>query len=327
MTSGPPISIVLPVLNAGARLAPFLEAWSGQRRWDEVHPVAVDSGSTDGTDRVLEEAGWTVVRILEDEFDHGTARNLGIGQTRSPIVVLTVDDAVPTHEGVLEELVEPFSDPGVIASYGSQVPRDGAGFAESVECSFHVGSARQEQSGSGYGKSNVLSGTPLFNNVISAVRRSAWEEVAFPRVLYGEDVIWAHAAIESLGGSIVYVPDATVRHSHNRGLRYEFFRAVMASRLLDETVGGLHLPPFHLLAFSMLPAPLIRRWLRRQRVVEPDDVTLGDRAELASLFAAKGAGRSVFMALRYLPLATRWRERGVSWIESRFLDRARKTGE
>ena len=67
-------SLVMPTWNAGPLLDEVLAsilALEGTR-FDELR--AVDSGSTDGTQERLRDAGFDVEVIPQSEFDHGSTR-------------------------------------------------------------------------------------------------------------------------------------------------------------------------------------------------------------------------------------------------------------
>jgi hypothetical protein len=65
--------------------------------------------------------------------------------------------------------------------------------------------------------------TYSFDNVSSMIRRSAWEQVNFPRRRFAEDIGWAKQVLDR-GWKIVYEPESMVIHSHNQPLLYEFKR-------------------------------------------------------------------------------------------------------
>ena len=85
-------SLVMPTWNAGPLLDEVLESVLALRgtRFDEL--CAVDSGSTDGTQERLRDAGFQVEVIPQREFDHGSTRDRGIAATTGDVVVLLVQD-------------------------------------------------------------------------------------------------------------------------------------------------------------------------------------------------------------------------------------------
>jgi GT2 family glycosyltransferase len=69
------VSVLMPLMDAGAALRQTLPILLGQEVDAELEIVAVDSASTDDTVEVLEEFGATVLAIDPAEFDHGLTRN------------------------------------------------------------------------------------------------------------------------------------------------------------------------------------------------------------------------------------------------------------
>ena len=70
------VSVLMPLMDAGAALRQTLPLLLEQEVDAELEIVAVDSASTDDTVEVLEEFGATVLAIDPSEFDHGLTRNL-----------------------------------------------------------------------------------------------------------------------------------------------------------------------------------------------------------------------------------------------------------
>ena len=57
----------------------------------------------------------------------------------------------------------------------------------------------------------------FFSNNNSCLRRSAWQQLPFPEVMFAEDQSWALAAVQA-GWGKAWVPDAAVYHSHDFGV-------------------------------------------------------------------------------------------------------------
>jgi hypothetical protein len=76
----------------------------------------------------------------------------------------------------------------------------------------------------------------LFDNVCSALRKSAWVSFPFRRTKIAEDVEWAREVLLA-GYSLAYAPDACVFHSHERSPLYEFNRTFATHRELHRLFG------------------------------------------------------------------------------------------
>ena len=93
------ISVVVPAWNAAGALPRLLDALAAQTVQHEL--VVVDAGSTDGTARLAEEAGATVVAA--PRRNRSVARNLGVRAARGDRIAFTDADCLPVA-GWLEAL-------------------------------------------------------------------------------------------------------------------------------------------------------------------------------------------------------------------------------
>ena len=81
----------------------------------------------------------------------------------------------------------------------------------------------------------------VFDNVCSAIRKSVWEAISFEKSAFGEDIQWSKRVLEA-GWRIVYEPGASVMHSHQRSLGYEYRRTYMCHRTLFRLFGLCTIP-------------------------------------------------------------------------------------
>lgn len=215
-----PVTVFLPTWNAGARLSDVLAAVKSQRTQRRVVLRATDSSSTDGTREVLERHGAAVERIEQREFDHGATRGRAIVSSETELVVLLTQDARPLDEDWLEELLAPFEDPRVAGAWSRQVPRPGCHPFQRANLALHSDHDRPRVV-EPLSRAEWDAATPAdrlarlgFDDVSSAVRRSAVERVPFPRTPFGEDMLWARAALLA-GWRLAFAPRSRVEHSHD----------------------------------------------------------------------------------------------------------------
>lgn len=241
------ISVVVPVKDGADTLPLVADALSKQRGDFDLELRAVDSGSRDGSVALLRRAGFDVDEIAPREFDHGATRNRGIAATRGEVVVLLTQDAVPQGEDFLRAIAAPFADPEVAGVYGRQIPRADCDVVTRRQLegwlTGRAAPARAKLDAPSLealapGERHALC---VFDNVCSAVRRTAWERLPFPATPFGEDIAWGKAAIEA-GHAIAYAPDAAVEHSHRRSVLYEYARTRICHRTLHELFGLATLP-------------------------------------------------------------------------------------
>ena len=214
-------AVVIPVLNPGDRAAEFASSLLSQGNICRI--TILDSESTDSSRQIFEEAGFRVIAVSRQTFDHGGTRNLAL--TLSPeadfIVYLTQD--VLLRPDALRLLLAPFADASVGLVYGRQLPRAEAGAIERHARLFNYpvrSVKRTMKSVSGQGIKAVFS-----SNSFAAYRREALAKIGgFPnRVIFGEDQLAAGLMLAD-GWAVYYAARAEVIHSHGYTIAGEFRR-------------------------------------------------------------------------------------------------------
>ena len=258
--SGARISLVIPTYNAGPLLDDVLAGIQNLRDVTFDEKVAIDSGSSDGTVEKLQRAGFRVESIDKRTFDHGSTRDRGIAATTGDIVVLMVQDATPLGSDWLQKMVEPFGNPQVAGVWCRQIPRAKCqpvlkrrilgwpGWGEGV-------TVKQLQPG------QSLSALPpfeqlmlcAFDNVASAIRRTAWEKFPLGPRRFGEDVWFGKRAISS-GLALAHQGGAVVMHSHDRSAWAEGKRTFCDHRNLVGLFGLVGIPTREALKNGIPPA-------------------------------------------------------------------------
>ena len=208
------ISVVIPVKNGGEPMRRCLDAIRRQDVADEVEIVAVDSGSTDGTQDLVRSFGGRVHEIAPEEFNHGETRNLGARLAAGEIVVFTVDDALPVDDAWLERLTAPLrAENGLAGTYARQLAYESAPPHQRFYIEHRYGPEPRTQRASGPDELTVAN--VLFSNVSSAIRKPVLDEFPFASdIVIAEDLEWC-ARVLLAGYEVAYVPEAVVRHSHD----------------------------------------------------------------------------------------------------------------
>lgn len=101
------VSVVIPTYNGGMQLKTMLELLRAQMNCGKVEIVVVDSGSTDGTVELCQEYNVSLVQIPNEQFSHSYARNLGAETAQGSILVFMTQDALPSSEQWLSEMIAP----------------------------------------------------------------------------------------------------------------------------------------------------------------------------------------------------------------------------
>jgi rhamnosyltransferase len=206
--------IIVPVRNGGLRwreAAAALTATLPDPSWVAV----VDSGSSDGSDRIAAESGFEVERIDPRTFNHGRTRQAAVERFcggREFAIFLTHDAVLEGLESLVE-LLGAFRDPAVGAAYGRQLPhRDAAPF-EAHMVLFNYGTSSETRSLADAARLGIKAA--YISNSFGAYRLSALRACGgFPsHLILGEDTCVAVKMLLS-GWSVRYCAEACVRHSH-----------------------------------------------------------------------------------------------------------------
>jgi glycosyltransferase involved in cell wall biosynthesis len=208
----PSASILIPVKNESGRIGACLEAVFAQQG-AAFEVIAVDSGSTDGTLDILRRYPLRLVQIAPGEFHHARTRNHLASLAAGDFLVFLGGDAVPASPNWLEALLAPFADAAVGAVYGRQLPREGASLERQAALALMYGDQpirkhRDQLPQLGYMLYH-------FSTVTCAIRREVWRQYPFREdIPVFEDMAFAKQYLDA-GGTILYVPDGAVRHSHD----------------------------------------------------------------------------------------------------------------
>src|SRR5207248_3867509 len=88
--------------------------------------VVVDSGSTDGTQAIVESFPTQLIQITPEEFTYGYALNLAVANVDAELVATLSAHSLPSNCDWLRNLIKSFSRPRVAGVYGRQLPRANA---------------------------------------------------------------------------------------------------------------------------------------------------------------------------------------------------------
>ncbi len=202
----PSVTIALATWNGGALLARLLEAVRAQRPARPLEIIALDSGSTDGTPRLLAQHG---ARVLEQDgpFNWGAARERLFAASQGEIIACLSQDAIPAHEDWLENLIRPLQETGVGASCGPSTPDPERAYPqfpwERNGYFYFTREMRRYAARHGRGMS--------FAN--AAVLRSVWERFHFTPQILGEDFQF-QLKLETGGLRVAFPAHAAVLHHH-----------------------------------------------------------------------------------------------------------------
>lgn len=103
------LSVIIPTYNREKVLAKALEAYLAQSSPEFIQELlVVDDGSTDGTESMVAEFGrrsrFPIRYFRESNRGPATARNLGIREANSSLILFTDSDIIPQHDLVAQHL-------------------------------------------------------------------------------------------------------------------------------------------------------------------------------------------------------------------------------
>lgn len=164
-----------------------------------------------------------VYYIGKEEFDHGGTRRFGAGLSEADILMYMTQDAVPADEFLIENLLKPYEDPLISATYARQLPDVKAGIIEKYTRHFNYPKKSMVKSAKDIDKLGIKA--YFCSNVCATYRRDIYEKLGgfVKRTIFNEDMIMAFNMIQS-GYKIAYQAEAKVYHSHNYSYLQQFSR-------------------------------------------------------------------------------------------------------
>ena len=223
----PSATVVIRALNEASWIGRVIDAVLAQGAPAEV--VVVDSGSSDPTVEVANSRGARVLHVAPADFTYGRALNIGFAECRTDVAVALSAHALPVGAGWLRALLEPFRDERVAATYGRQAPMPGLDPFRARDIRRYWGDQAAED----------RTGAIRYSNGNGAVRVSDWKRHRFDEdLIANEDAEWAAWAVND-GRRVVYVPGATVLHSHADGPLRWYRRRLAEERVAARPVEGV----------------------------------------------------------------------------------------
>ncbi len=209
------ISVIIPTYNHRNSLGTLLDSLCRQTYpVNKFEIIIVDDGSTDGTREL--------VKIKRDNFlgdlkyfyqqnkGPAAARNLGINNSKSEIVIFTDSDCIASEQW-LTELVKGYDDN--VAGIGGSIIGAPLDSMVSRYCAYIKMNSRPEIK---EGKiSYIITGNASFRRDLLCLIGGFDERFSFPG---GEDPDICHRLIKR-GYKFVYNPEAVVFNSHKRNIR------------------------------------------------------------------------------------------------------------
>jgi cellulose synthase/poly-beta-1,6-N-acetylglucosamine synthase-like glycosyltransferase len=235
------ISIIVPARDASRTIGSCVEALLGQSGCTMAFEVlVVDDGSQDDTAALARQAGAEVVGLSPS--GPAAARNRGVEVARGDLLVFTDADCVP-DAAWLSRMVAPFDDPDVSATKGTYRTDQRALTARFVQREYE----------SRYRRMSRQNSIDFVDTYAAAFRRAQFFRAG------GYDESFPNASVEDqefsfrysrIGGRIVFVDDAVVRHLHadtlwkyfRKKVKIAFWKMRVLRRHPDKIISDSHTP-------------------------------------------------------------------------------------
>ena len=174
-----------------------------------------------------------IFHMTRENFDHGGARNTGVGYSGADILIFMTQDAVPADDRLVEHLVHALTSgasglgtpaKGAVAvAYARQLPREDCGIIERYTRQFNYPKEGCVKSSEDIPRLGIK--TFFCSDVCAAYRRDLFEQLGRfeSPVIFNEDMFFAAHAVQE-GYKVAYAADAEVVHSHNYSVKQQFHR-------------------------------------------------------------------------------------------------------
>lgn len=235
------VSIVIPTKNAGTDFVFTLEKIRNQIGVRETELIIVDSGSTDDTMKLAKDHDAQVYTVKPTEFNHGLTRNYGAEQSSGDYVLFMVQDAIPTSDYWLFNMVNVLeSNKGIAAVTCRQFLRNDADlFVRYLSWTYYraLEFSRDEVRMTN-SKFDDLSPTEKrrlcgLEDVCCLLRKNVFDKFKFKNIQYAEDLELG-LRLQRNGYKLAFLYSVGVVHSHNRSASYYFKRNYVDSKSLPE---------------------------------------------------------------------------------------------
>lgn len=205
------IAVIIPHLNDATRLERCLQALTAQSfDMSRAEIVVVDNGSDNPPDALV--AGFPNTRLIRETIPGpGPARNLGVSETRAPILAFIDSDCIPDPSWIAA-ILRLFSGDREIDVLGGDIQ-------VTVASPGHPTGAEAFELLYGFRQSMQIRRHSFSATANLAVRRRIFEEVGpFGGIDISEDLDWGQRAA-AMGHRTVFAKDAVVRHPARHDMR------------------------------------------------------------------------------------------------------------
>ncbi len=219
------VDVIIPVYHPDHKFNLLLDKLSKQtKKPDRI--LILHTVEKPGESLVLPSLGdlkITVLPIDKKEFDHGGTRKFGASRSEADILMFMTQDALPEDEYLIVNLLKPYQNQKVAATYARQLPGEDADILERYTRAFNYPKTSKIKSSEDIKELGIK--TFFCSNVCATYRNEIYTKLGgfVDRTIFNEDMIMAFQIIGS-GYKIAYNAEAKVLHSHRYSYLQQFTR-------------------------------------------------------------------------------------------------------
>lgn len=213
----PKIDVIIPIYKPDKKYDRLLQALKKQSLMPNhiyiIHTMAEEKEEKKENSRYAGMNNLSIINIRKEEFNHGGTRNKGVSMSDAEFVLMMTQDAVPADTHLLEELVRPFAEEQVAATYARQLATKEVGVIEQYTRTFNYPEQEQKKTKEDLKRLGIK--TYFCSDVCAMYRKSVYEKMGgfVTKTIFNEDMIMASKMIQA-GYAIVYAAKAKVYHAH-----------------------------------------------------------------------------------------------------------------
>lgn len=232
------VSVIIPTFNAGMGFAELLKSLKEQKGLNSLEITVVDSGSTDETISLCVTEKVNLVQITKEEFSHCYSRNLGAWSSSGNVLLFMTQDALPSDENWVWNMVSPIYEEGVVAvSCMEECP-------EKTDLFYRLNVESHKEF---IGKKDLLCNLNLCTDALQFRRCAALNDVSCAvdkgiflrflyRLSYAEDLDLGVRLLLS-GYQLKLLRSVSVIHGHNRSVLYYLKRGLCDATYVPKILG------------------------------------------------------------------------------------------
>ncbi len=226
------IDVIIPVYKPDQKFNRLLKKLSEQTLTPDKVLIANTVGETDDCDKIKSRAkeemgqGKTEIEVYpvkKSEYDHALTRQKMAEISDADAVLFMTQDAVPAGPHLLERLSEALEN-GADAAFARQVANEKADILEKYTRLFNYTGKSYVRTAEDFKKYGIK--TIFCSDTCMMYKKDRFIEMGGFREksIFAEDMTYAYRLLKA-GGSLAYVSEAKVFHSHDYSLKDNFKRS------------------------------------------------------------------------------------------------------